>query len=52
MERAGTADALDAPPRSSREIATRAAVCEVDSPDEPTTHVMQCVLDLRWQARS
>lgn len=47
MDRAGKADTLDAPPRSSRETATRAAVCELDSPDEPTTHVVQCVLDLR-----
>lgn len=47
MDRAGTTDTLDAPPRSSRETVTRAAVCEVDSPDEPTTHVVQCVLDLR-----
>ena len=41
-----------AAPLSAKPARGSAAWMEAHSPDDPTTQVVQCVVDLMWQARS
>ena len=51
-ERGESAGSYTGVPASRREKRARTAGSVAASADEPTVHVVQCVVDLRWQTRS